>query len=54
MLPSEVLKDAGLDVTAILKVSDIFHYLHEQDINGTRIVDDELYQQFMAYRERYG
>ncbi|MCC7568211.1 MAG: orotate phosphoribosyltransferase [Candidatus Methanofastidiosa archaeon] len=54
MLPSEVLKDAGLDVTAILKVSDIFHYLHEHDINGTRIVDDELYQQFMAYREHYG
>lgn len=54
MLPRDVLGDAGLKFKSILTVSDIFDYLHKKEINGSLVIDDNIYNRYLSYKEQYG
>jgi orotate phosphoribosyltransferase len=53
-LPRDVLSEAGLNFNAILSVTDIFEHLHDTEINGSYAFDDDTYENYRAYKDRYG
>lgn len=52
--PAEELSAHGLELHSIVTISDVFDHLHENEINGERIIDDALYEMFQEYKETYG
>jgi orotate phosphoribosyltransferase len=51
---AQFLKREGFDLFSILKITDIFSYLHENLINGKRYVDDTMLETFTQYLSTYG
>ncbi|MFA5077194.1 MAG: orotate phosphoribosyltransferase [Candidatus Micrarchaeia archaeon] len=44
----------GVKVYAIEKISSVFKYLHNREINGKMHVDDALFASFREYQKQYG
>ncbi|MEA3281514.1 MAG: orotate phosphoribosyltransferase [Euryarchaeota archaeon] len=51
---TEMLTEAGLTVYSILKITEIFDYLLNRQINGVVYVDDQIQAVFDEYFDRYG
>jgi orotate phosphoribosyltransferase len=51
--PGEVLRKDGLDLHSIITASQMFDHLLNREIEGKVLVDDDIYQSFKEYRERY-
>ncbi len=49
-----LLNDTGLNIYTILKISDIFDYLFEREIDGKIFVDNKLKGSFYEYFSMYG
>ena len=51
---TEMLAEAGLDVHPILKITDIFEYLLNRQVEEVVYVDDQMQAAFDEYFEMYG
>jgi len=51
---AEELKDGGLPVFSALKATESFDYLHNRELDGQVLVNDEIYALFEEYRKLYG
>lgn len=49
----DALERNGLVLHSIITASEIFDYLHNREIKGRIVVDDDLYQMFKEYKKRY-
>ncbi len=50
----DVLRDEGVPLYSLLKVSDVFEYLYNKQVDGRVIVSDREYRLFQDYRRRFG
>lgn len=50
----EFSNETGIRVEAIVKISEIFEYLKNKEIDGKIYVDDEIYERFLKYRKEFG
>jgi len=50
----EVEDILGIPIHAIVSISDIKKYLHNKEINGKIVLDDEMLAKINAYLEEYG
>lgn len=51
---TEILKQEGLPVYSILKISDVVEYLSKEPINGTLYIDEKIKNSFDDYFKNYG
>jgi len=52
--PADELSKKGLPLHSIVTISDVFDHLHEEEVQGERVIDDALYDMFQEYKEKYG
>jgi len=50
----DVLKDEGLKLYSLLKVSEVFEYLYNRVVDGRVLVSDKEYRLFQEYRRMFG
>lgn len=53
-ITNEILKNEGLPVFSILKITEIFKYLYKRPIDGKIYVDRQIKKSFDEYFEEYG
>ena len=51
---TEILRDAGMEVYAVLRITEIFGFLLNRTIGGTVYVDDQIKAAFDEYFKEYG
>ncbi len=51
---TEILRDAGMEVYPVLRITEIFDYLLDRTVGGTVYVDGRIKAAFDEYFERYG
>ena len=51
---AQVEADYGIKTFAIVTIEEIVEYLHNREIDGKVIVDDDMKDSINAYREKYG
>ncbi len=51
---AELEKEFGVKIYPILNILEVAEYLHGNDVNGKRYIDDEMYRRFLDYRKEYG
>lgn len=44
----------GVPVYSVVKISDVFEYLKDNEVDGEKIVTEEIYKAFLEYKEKYG
>ena len=50
----QVEADFGIKTFAIVNIEEVVEYLHNREIDGKVIVDDEMKSRIEAYRQQYG
>ncbi|WDP90263.1 MAG: orotate phosphoribosyltransferase [Desulfobacter sp.] len=50
----EVAETLGIPIFAIVTITEIIDYLHNREINGKVVLNDEMKASIEAYRETYG
>lgn len=50
----EIKKEFGFSISAIVTLDDIVKHLYGKNIDGTVILNDEMFQKIAAYRDKYG
>ncbi|WEU40339.1 MAG: orotate phosphoribosyltransferase [Candidatus Odinarchaeum yellowstonii] len=50
----DVLRDEGVSLYSLLKVSEVFEYLYNRPVDGRVFVSDREYSLFQDYRRRFG
>lgn len=50
----EFTEKTGVNVYSIVTISEIFKHLRKHPIDGTLLVNDDLYRRFSEYRKMYG
>ncbi|TFH42266.1 MAG: hypothetical protein E4G94_06565 [ANME-2 cluster archaeon] len=53
-ITNEILKNEGLPVFSILKITEIFKYLSKEPIDGRILVDRQIKESFNEYFQKYG
>ncbi|HPR42085.1 MAG TPA: orotate phosphoribosyltransferase [Candidatus Methanofastidiosa archaeon] len=51
--PEDVLKRDGLELFSIITATQMFDHLLNREIEGKILVDEDIYQSFREYREKY-
>jgi orotate phosphoribosyltransferase len=51
---SEVGRTFGMPTLSIVTIGDIVEHLRHNDVDGRRVITEELYDRITAYREEYG
>ena len=51
---TEILRDAGMEVYPVLRITEIFDYLLDRTVDGTVYVDSRIKAAFDEYFEEYG
>ena len=51
---AEIEEKYGIKTTAIVTMSDVIEYLTEHEVNGKKVIDDELKAAIDAYYKKYG
>ncbi|MFA5050428.1 MAG: orotate phosphoribosyltransferase [Candidatus Micrarchaeia archaeon] len=50
----EFSDNTGIIVEPIVKISEVFEYLKNREIDGTIYVNDEIYEKFIKYKKEFG
>jgi orotate phosphoribosyltransferase len=51
---AQVEADFNIKTFAIVTIEEVVNYLHNREVNGSVIVDDQMKEKIAAYREKYG
>jgi len=52
--PIQLLESEGIPVSTILGARELFEYLHNREIEGRVLVDDEAYDAFQEHQKEFG
>lgn len=50
----EFSEKTGVPVYSIVKISEVFEYLKDNEVDGEKVVTEEIYKAFLEYKEKYG